>query len=275
MHSLEQPRGRRHSVDVQPPRSHFVDAVRIVAPTPGIPHDIERLPDGKSMLVLRMLDDGTGDVSLLGPRTRALFKTATGVTRAVMIELQPGAAAALFGVPMNELVDRHVLLEDLWGRFGAELRDELLAMHSTAAIIDRLAQVFAAHVDHTRISSTRLARRAVQVLERNDVHRVEEVAANLDVTARHLRRVFVESIGIGPKEFARCLRLQRAVRHAATADWGRVAADAGYYDQAHLIADFHDLVGVTPSAYGRRTFARKRCDHVASSSARAGGARGA
>jgi transcriptional regulator GlxA family with amidase domain len=79
-----------------------------------------------------------------------------------------------------------------------------------------------------------------------DVVRVESVAEQLGVTARHLRRAFTESIGIGPKDFARAVRLRRAVGMAATSkDWGRIAANAGYYDQAHLIADFRELVGLT------------------------------
>jgi AraC-like DNA-binding protein len=40
-------------------------------------------------------------------------------------------------------------------------------------------------------------------------------------------------------------RMQRAVRTAATSkDWVRIAADAGYYDRAHLIADFRELIGL-------------------------------
>ena len=35
-------------------------------------------------------------------------------------------------------------------------------------------------------------------------------------------------------------------------DWGRIAADAGYYDQAHLIGDFRELVGLTPGAFLKR-----------------------
>ncbi len=82
---------------------------------------------------------------------------------------------------------------------------------------------------------------------------MESVASHLGVTARHLRRAFTESVGIGPKEFARTVRLQRAVRRAATSkDWARIAVDAGYYDQAHLIADFRQLVGLTPGAFLKR-----------------------
>lgn len=247
----------------------FIEGVRVVVPPRGVPQHVERLPDGKTTLVLRTLEDGSGDAWILGPRTRALFKTATGVARAVSVELQPGWTMAVLGVPASSLVDRHVSLDDLWGRAGAELRDELLAMRDAATVVARLAQVLAARISATgETSSARLARHAVHLIERDvehDVARVEQVAANLGVTARHLRRVFVESVGIGPKEFARCVRLRRAVRNARTADWARAAQDAGYYDQAHLIGDFHDLVGVTPSAYARRAVARKRCDHARSS----------
>jgi transcriptional regulator GlxA family with amidase domain len=84
--------------------------------------------------------------------------------------------------------------------------------------------------------------------------RVESVAERLGVMARHLRRAFTEGVGIGPKEFARTVRLQGAVRTAATTsnDWVRIAADAGCYDQAHLIADFRELVGFTPGAFLKR-----------------------
>ena len=86
--------------------------------------------------------------------------------------------------------------------------------------------------------------------------RVEAVAQQLGVTARHLRRAFLESIGVGPKEFARGVRLQRAISESArSSDWGVIARDAGYYDQSHLIGDFRDLVGLTPSAY----LARRPC----------------
>lgn len=49
------------------------------------------------------------------------------------------------------------------------------------------------------------------------------------------------------------MRLQRAVRLAATSkDWVRIAADAGYYDQAHLINDFRELVGLTLGTFLKR-----------------------
>jgi transcriptional regulator GlxA family with amidase domain len=89
-------------------------------------------------------------------------------------------------------------------------------------------------------------------MEEDEV-RVEQVADRLGITARHLRRAFTLCVGIGPKEFSRTVRLQRALQlSSASGDWGRIASDAGYYDQAHLIAEFRDLIGLTPGAFSSR-----------------------
>jgi AraC-like DNA-binding protein len=238
--------------------SRFVENIRTVVPVAGRAFDVDQLPDGRTTLVFRVVEEGRkADVSVAGPRTRAHFKNATGVVRAVLLQFKPGWSAPLLGVAANALTDRIVLLEDIWGRSGGDLCLELLAARSLPDVIDRLAYALALRTRQTfEPASGRLARRAVRLLEGGEV-RVESVAEQLGVTARHLRRAFPESVGIGPKEFARTVRLQRAVRMAATSkDWARIAADAGYYDQSHLIADFRQLVGVTPGAFLKRASAR-------------------
>lgn len=232
----------------------FFEDIRVLVPVAGRGFDVEHLPDGRTTLVLRVLEEGRkGDLTVAGPRTHARFKIATGVARAVVLQFKPGWSVPLLGVAANALTDRIVLLEDLWGRSGHDLCTELLAAPSQPAVIDRLAHAFALRTGQTfEPASGRLARHAVRLLEGGE-DRVESVASLLGVTARHLRRAFTEGVGIGPKEFARTVRLQRAVRSAATSkDWARIAADAGYYDQAHLIGDFRQLVGLTPGAFLKR-----------------------
>jgi AraC-like DNA-binding protein len=233
--------------------SRFVEEVRAVASPGGGALQSVRLPDGRTTLIFRALRGGSrGDVWVAGPRTRALFKHKSGLSRVFTLLVRPGWSVPLFGVATRELTDRIVPLEELWGGAARGLCEELLATRSRAEVMERVEAALARRPGAALDSASgRLARRAVQLLESGEV-RVDAVAGQLGVTARHLRRAFVEQIGIGPKEFARSVRLQRAVRLAAgTADWTRVAADAGYYDQAHLIAEFHRLVGLTPSAFLR------------------------
>ena len=237
--------------------SRFVEDIRGVLPVAGRACH-ERLPDGRTTLVFRVLEEGRGgDVCVAGPRTRALFKHGTGVARAVIFQFKPGWSAQLLGVSASALTDRIVPLEDLWGRSGDDLRHALLEARSLPEMLERLSHAIAPRAHRTaEPASARLARRAVRLLEADEV-RVGSVAERLGVTARHLRRAFTESVGIGPKDFARAVRLRRAVGMAATStDWGRIALDAGYYDQAHLITDFRELVGLTPGAFVKRAGAR-------------------
>jgi len=230
----------------------FVDQVKLLAPNEGrVRHEF--LPDGRTSLVFRVLDNGRrGDVSVAGPCTRMRIKEPRGVVRALIVEFKPGWSTSLLGVAAHELTDRIVPLDEIWGCAGADLYARLVEARDVPEQIECVSRAIARRLQRsTESSSAGLARRAVRLLQGGEV-RVDRVAARLGITARHLRRAFTENVGVGPKEYARSVRLRRALRLAATSrDWGRIALDAGYYDQAHLIADFRQLVRVTPGAFVR------------------------
>lgn len=228
----------------------FIERARALAPIDGrARHDW--LPDGRTSLIFRLLDGGRrGDVCVAGPRSRARFKDLRGVARAVVLKLEPGRTLPLFGVAASELTDRIVPLTDLWGAEGRDLFERFAATADVPDLVDRATEALARRGQRSREPlAASLARRAARLLDAGEL-RVEDVAAGLGVSARHLRRAFLENVGVSPKEFARAARLQRALRLASTSSrWSRIAVDAGYYDQAHLITDFRRLVGATPAAF--------------------------
>jgi AraC-like DNA-binding protein len=80
---------------------------------------------------------------------------------------------------------------------------------------------------------------------------VSEVATALGVSERHLRRVFRDTVGVGPKTFARLERFRSALdaaRAQQAPSWAAIAEGAGYYDQAHLVAELRAMAGVKPQA---------------------------
>ncbi len=81
---------------------------------------------------------------------------------------------------------------------------------------------------------------------------IEEIAADLAVSREHLTREMTRIVGLTPRVLARLLRMRRLLAGIdvhGSIGWRHLAADLGWYDQAHLIRDFRRHTGVTPSQY--------------------------
>lgn len=80
---------------------------------------------------------------------------------------------------------------------------------------------------------------------------VRKLAAALNVSTRTLQRRFVDHLGVTPKFYSRRLRLTRAAiiaDHSEQLIWADIAASCGFHDQAHLINEYKQLIGLTPTA---------------------------
>jgi AraC-like DNA-binding protein len=175
---------------------------------------------------------------------------------ALCVRLRPGAAFPILGVPADELTARIIRLEEVWGSEGTHLLDRLLSARG----VDEKLELFqrALYVRAIRTgepSSAPIARRALRIMTESPTPiRINELASVIGVSVRHLRRTFTGLVGVGPKEFSRIIRFQRAAARAAASgtNWAKIAVDAGYYDQAHMIGEFRALVGTTPEGFVRR-----------------------
>jgi AraC-like DNA-binding protein len=79
---------------------------------------------------------------------------------------------------------------------------------------------------------------------------VGELAGEVGGSARHLTNRFRDEVGLRPKEAARVVRFDRVRRRLAPGvRLADLAADAGYFDQAHLNREFRALAGCSPSAW--------------------------
>jgi AraC-like DNA-binding protein len=74
---------------------------------------------------------------------------------------------------------------------------------------------------------------------------------------KHLITRFGQQVGLRPKTAARLVRFQRVWRRldqpSGRLDWGQLAAEVGYADQAHLIREFRQFTGMTPTQFQART----------------------
>lgn len=87
---------------------------------------------------------------------------------------------------------------------------------------------------------------------------IGQLASNSHLSIRQLERNFIKEIGVSPKTYARMLRFQQLLQHRRTAPhqkWAALAYDNHYFDQMHLIKEFKQFLGTTPSAFVSADFA--------------------
>ena len=189
---------------------------------------------------------GAAGLTAVGPNTVAFLAPLHDGGSAVGVRLHPGAAPPLFGVPAPALRDARVPAGAVWGDAAKRLEERVAAAGSATERTQLLIAFLSARAQRAAAPDP-LVRAAVTTLERR---RVAEVATQLAISERHLRRVVSAHVGYGPKLLARVLRLRGALaRVRAGAELAEVAYAAGYSDQAHFSHDCSELAGVPPGRF--------------------------
>jgi AraC-like DNA-binding protein len=198
------------------------------------------LPDACADLIWQV---GAGTY-VAGPDTGPAPAVLASGTVLVGVRFGPGGGPAL-GLPLTELRDRRVDLADLLPGLARRLPGDL----SPGVALGRLIELTAGLVSE-RPPDQLVSHGARQLAASRE--RTDELARDLGVSERQFRRRCLDAVGYGPKTLHRVLRFRRFVSRIDAADGGvdlaRVAAEAGYADQAHLTRESVRLAGLPPAA---------------------------
>jgi AraC-like DNA-binding protein len=201
----------------------------------------------------------THDFLVGGLHTAPALVTHEGRQSGIQLALTPLGARALLGMPAAELAGIDVEGADVLGRLAGEARERVLAAPDWAGRFAVLEEFLIGRLRATQADRVPAPRPEVSYawdrLERSrGAVSVAELAAEIGWSARHLGERFRAETGLSPKAGARVVRFDRARRRLLRrqAEDGRVmladlAAECGYYDQAHLAREFRDLAGCPPS----------------------------
>jgi AraC-like DNA-binding protein len=170
-----------------------------------------------------------------------------GAAAGVQVDLTPLGARRAIGIPMEELTNRVVALEDVLGRGAGELVGRL---HDAATWRERFALLDAALLRRVAAGpepAPEVAWSYARLTAAGGRLAVGALASEVGWSRRHLAARWRRDVGMGPKAVARVVRFERATRllreGRALAD---VAYDCGYTDQPHLNREFRALAGGTP-----------------------------
>lgn len=81
---------------------------------------------------------------------------------------------------------------------------------------------------------------------------IKKFAESECISERHLNRIFEQTIGLSPKMFSRLVRINKAIKIYKTnniLNSTYITYDSGFFDQSHLIREFYQFCGTTPSNF--------------------------
>jgi AraC-like DNA-binding protein len=192
--------------------------------------------------------------TVIGPLS-AVGRT-EGADRPEMIGVyfRAGRAAPFLRAPISDLTDTAVNIEGVWG--SSSLATELEELDEMQRI-ERLESVLLTRLTSAprRSGTVRVDRLAAHVVRRRGRATVDAMADAAGVSRQHLARLFKERVGVGPKLYARLARFQAGLVYAGAGsgvEWATAAADLGYADQSHMIAETREFSGLTPQVLADR-----------------------
>ena len=184
---------------------------------------------------------------LVGQMIEPVVLAPDGASGIAAIRLKPAAARAVLGFAASDVAGRFVELDAVFpsarglvDRLGSA-RDDAERVRTLEAWLGRVIRRSPRPEVEAAVSAI------VQSAGRVSIDRI---ADRVGLGVRRIERHFNEDVGLGPKTFARIVRLQAALQRIRR---GQSLSDAalacGYYDQAHMARDFRQLAAMSPAVW--------------------------
>lgn len=188
--------------------------------------------------------------ALVGPETYVQNQLLlSGNVEHFAIHFKPLALNHLFGLPVLDLTNCNHAAHSVLGSTASQLEQRLGEAHTFQERVQLADTFIAAHSSKAPLhDSIELA--ANEILRHPGRCRIDSLAHHTGFSMRNFQRVFLERVGVSPKLFSRIVRFEAALKSKTAsphASWMTVAQEWGFHDQMHLIHDFRQFSGETPT----------------------------
>jgi AraC-like DNA-binding protein len=168
------------------------------------------------------------------------------------LDFTPYGLHLITGLSVNEFTGSFCALDVIFGSEGKILTDRILDTKESRKKI-LLIESFLKRVFLIRHKPLPAIINAVDLV--NNIHgriSMSALSSSIETGERQLERIFNRAIGLNPKLFAQIIRFNyifKLLKECPEIDFQDIAFICGYYDQNHLIKEFKQFSGVTPSEY--------------------------
>ncbi len=175
------------------------------------------------------------------------------------VSFHEGGAYPFLGLPLTELRDEITLLEALDRPSLLRLHARLYEAQSLVVRVNLLEEWLLSRLALGRERDMLIPASLRMLREGEGNLPIPELARELAVSQRHLERLYHNQVGMSPKQYSQLLRVEvarLALKQTTEQSTTRLAAELGFYDQAHFIREFSAVIGMTPNAYLKRNRSR-------------------
>lgn len=249
------------SVDLQPFVKDFI-FMNDARPLGTLPERL--IPDGDFLLAIN-LENGyiaqhpmntyaatlpaTGYLHAHAQRAYYLHKT--GHYRGIALHLTPDGMYQLLRTSLFELpLDSIFTTEELFGKWGKDLAERLCECATPKAQLAYLEQQLRQKLNKNHWNGESMMSILNWVGQHHDKVSVQNVAEHFFISRKTLERRFLQRVGVTPKQYMRMIRFRNAYTQLSLHNYHEMmdlVEENGYFDQMHMIKDFKQFIGATPS----------------------------
>ena len=172
-----------------------------------------------------------------------------GESHGVQVNFTILGLRAFVGRPIEDMTNRAIAPEDVFGAVARELTERLYDAPSWEERFAYLDRVLLTTAQNAVTIPTGVRHAWHQLLASSGRASIASIRADIGWSERHFIAQFRHELGVTPKVLARMLRFGRFTHAIRQGEIGTLADGAhrcGYFDQSHLSRDAREFAGATP-----------------------------
>jgi AraC-like DNA-binding protein len=193
----------------------------------------------------------TRNAAIIGQHTIINHRQPENDFLSIQVIFQPGALQRWLGMSAYAMTNTFLDAEDIIGKELVLVNEQLYHAEGYEQMIRLIEQYLFGKIKQLKKYNHPVNTIAGLMLK-EEGRPLDWYVKEACLSHRQFDRKFYESTGVGPKEFMKLIRFDKAFRmknRFPGKDWLSIALHCGYYDYPHLSKAYKDFTGYTPETF--------------------------
>lgn len=175
-----------------------------------------------------------------------------GHSKAIGVFFKAGSMYTLLKCSMTIIVDQLIELEAFLGSKAVRVLKEQVLDSTEEKGIAIMENFFSRYFSCKPYHLDTVGWTVQLIRQSNGTLSIEQIASKLGISRQAIARQFADKVGVSPKYYSRVIHfnsVQQYLKNNPKTSWSELTYWFNYFDQSHMIKDFYDFTGASPSGY--------------------------